>query len=117
MPDFDAGDPCEITFDRTKGDREELCPNGCGELLRLDAHAWEVAHDGEWHSHERCITRLKVRIIEERAAKRQCANALVDLVEVGRWLATLQPGTTARTQKEADMWARWYRLLNEVPVG
>ena len=43
--------------------------------------------------------------------------ALAELVAVGRWLATLQPGTTARTQKEADMWARWYRLLNEAPVG
>jgi hypothetical protein len=67
MPDFDAGDPCEITFDRTKGNREELCPNGCGERLRLDAHAWEVDHSGEWHSHERCIARLKALV--------QCATA------------------------------------------
>jgi len=63
MPDFDAGDPCEISFDHTKGDREELCPNGCGERLRIySSHAWEVDNSGEWHSHERCIARLKVLV-------------------------------------------------------
>jgi hypothetical protein len=43
-------------------------------------------------------------------------SALKELVEVGRWLATLQPAIVSRTQKEADMWARWYRLLNEAPI-
>jgi hypothetical protein len=44
------------------------------------------------------------------------SSALAELVTVGRWLATLQPAIVSRTQKEADMWARWYRLLNEAPV-
>lgn len=52
----------------------------------------------------------------ERETKRQLANELIRLVEVGRWLADLQPAIVSRTQQEADMWAKWYRLLIEAPV-
>ncbi len=53
----------------------------------------------------------------ERAAKRQFANALMDLVEVGRWLAQRQPAAHAKDQAEADAWAKFYKLLDEAPVS
>ena len=43
--------------------------------------------------------------------------ALMDVVEAGRAIAILQPGAYARTQAEADLWARFYRVLNDAPVG
>ena len=53
----------------------------------------------------------------ERAAKCQFADALMDLVEVGRWLAQRQPAAHAKDQAEADAWAKFYRLLNSAPVS
>ena len=55
---------------------------------------------------------------DEHGAKNPTySSALAELVAVGRRLAELQPAIVSRTQQEADMWAKWYRLLNEAPVG
>lgn len=59
----------------------------------------------------------RVQVVEERTAKRGFAERLSNLVDVGRRLAGLQPAIVSRTQQEADMWAKWYRLLNEAPAG
>lgn len=56
------------------------------------------------------------RTVAERDAKRFFANKLGDLVDVGRRLANRQPAARAATQQEADLWAKFYRLLNEAPV-
>jgi hypothetical protein len=82
-----------------------VCCGGC--YLRV----WEYIND--LHKEN---ARLKSQVETERAAKRGFATALMGLVEIGRWLAELQPAIVSRTQQEADVWAKWYRLLHEAPV-
>ena len=45
------------------------------------------------------------------------SSALAELVSVGRWLAQRQPASHAKDKREADTWAKFYKLLNEAPVG
>ena len=40
-------------------------------------------------------------------------DVLTELVKVGQWLALRQPATHAQTQEEADMYGKFYKLLNE----
>jgi hypothetical protein len=53
----------------------------------------------------------------ERDAKRQMTNHLLDIVELGRKLAMYQPAANARTQAESDLWAKFYKALNDAPVS
>ncbi len=53
---------------------------------------------------------------EERAAKRAAINVYVDLVEICRRVALYQTASHARDRAEADMWAKFYRMVNEAPV-
>jgi hypothetical protein len=58
----------------------------------------------------------KAEYEKQRASAREWCNRYVDLVVVGRRLADYQPSGHAQTQKEADLWAKFYKLLNDAPV-
>lgn len=84
----------------------------CGtELDEGNTYAGEVRHYAPY-----CIEVLVRQRDAERAAKRDVADRFVDLVEVGRTLSMYQPAVLSRTQPEADLWRKFYRLLNEAPV-
>ena len=89
----------------------DICEDCGTELDDGNTCAGEVRHYAPY-----CIEVLRRQRDEERAAKRDVTNTFVDLVEVGRILAMYQPAILSRTQSEADLWGRFYRLLNEAPV-
>jgi hypothetical protein len=41
------------------------------------------------------------------------SSALAELCAVGRALAAYQPAANAKTQKEADLWAKFYALIGQ----
>ena len=53
----------------------------------------------------------------ERDAKRQVTNHLLNVVGLGRKLAMYQPAAHAESQAEADLWAKFYKALNDAPVS
>lgn len=89
----------------------EVC--GCGLTPEHGDHVGYEMVSGD----DACISYLKARVETERAAKRQFATELMNLVEVGRWLANRQPAVHAKDATEADAWAKFYQLLNEAPVS
>jgi len=66
MPDFDAGDPCEITFDRTKGDLDDVATER--DALKVECARLRTAL-------EAIQLMLQARITDDRVA---WAKGLID---------------------------------------